>query len=296
MHMRDTDYNIVVCTNSNYAKYIPALFNSISFHTKAGIAFYVVYSSITEDQKLRIKKNISINPENTVEFIEFDTQNELQKLEKDKKFKKFAGSFDTYTRLFLTDILYIRRNIERVLYLDIDIIANKSLEPVFERLKSVKMLGGVLDSDADSLSHISENYINAGVLLLNLKALHEFGFMQKALDLAAERAGELQYFDQDIINIILGSDQKTLCDASFNTQSNIPAEVKKGILFHFTGHRKPWNRTLRWRVKKCIWVKHCIMARIGGGVIAERLLNMCLLTLRPFLNLFVRDSKTKISR
>ena len=48
--MRDTDYNIVVCTNSNYAKYIPALFNSISFHTKAGIAFYVVYSSITEDQ------------------------------------------------------------------------------------------------------------------------------------------------------------------------------------------------------------------------------------------------------
>ena len=146
------------------------------------------------DQKLRIKKNISINPENTVEFIEFDTQNELQKLEKDKKFKKFAGSFDTYTRLFLTDILYIRRNIERVLYLDIDIIANKSLEPVFERLKSVKMLGGVLDSDADSLSHISENYINAGVLLLNLKALHEFGFMQKALDLAAERAGELQYF------------------------------------------------------------------------------------------------------
>ena len=200
MHMRDTDYNIVVCTNSNYAKYIPALFNSISFHTKAGIAFYVVYSSITEDQKLRIKKNISINPENTVEFIEFDTQNELQKLEKDKKFKKFAGSFDTYTRLFLTDILYIRRNIERVLYLDIDIIANKSLEPVFERLKSVKMLGGVLDSDADSLSHISENYINAGVLLLNLKALHDFGFMQKALDLAAERAGELQYFDQDIIN------------------------------------------------------------------------------------------------
>ena len=80
------------------------------------------------------------------------------------------------------------------------------------------------------------------------------------------------------------------------TQSNIPAEVKKGILFHFTGPRKPWNRTLRWRVKKCSWVKHCIMARIGGGVIAERLLNMCLLTLRPFLNLFVRDSKTKISR
>ena len=42
--MRDSDYNIVVCTNSSYAKYIPVLFNSISFHTKAGIAFYVVYS------------------------------------------------------------------------------------------------------------------------------------------------------------------------------------------------------------------------------------------------------------
>ena len=209
----------------------------------------------------------------------------MQKLEKDKKFKKFAGSFDTYTRLFLTDILYIRRNIERVLYLDIDIIANKSLEPVFERLKSVKMLGGVLDSDADSLSHISENYINAGVLLLNLKALHEFGFMQKALDLAAERAGELQYFDQDIINIILGSDQKTLYDVSFNTQSNDPDEIKKGILFHFTG-RKPWKRTLRWRVKKCMWVKHWIMSRVGGGIIVERLLNAFLLTFRPFLNIF----------
>ncbi len=286
IRMRDSDYNIVVCTNSSYAKYIPVLFNSISFHTKAGIAFYVVYSSITEDQKSRIKDNISINPENTVEFIEFDTENELRKLEKDKKFTPFAGSFDAYTRLFLTEILYTRRNVSRVLYLDIDIVANKSLEPIFASLKTEKLLGGVLDSDAEYMSDMKEHYINSGVLLLNLKALHEFGFMQKALDLAAERAGELAYFDQDIINMILGGDQKTLYDVSFNTQSNSPDEIEKGILFHFTGARKPWKRTLRWRVKKCMWVKHWIMSRVGGGVIAERVLNAFLLTFRPFLNIF----------
>lgn len=295
--MGDSDCNnIVVCTNSRYAEYIPPLFNSISFHTPKNIVFYVVYSSITENQKLRIKNSISINPGNTIEFIEFDTENELKKLEKDRKFEPFAGSFDAYTRLFLTEILYIQRHVERVLYLDIDIVANKSLEPVFEKLKTVKLLGGVLDSDADSMTDITENYINSGVLLLNLKALHEFGFMQKALDLAAERAGELVYFDQDIINMILGSEQKTLCDVSFNTQSNSPDEIKKGILFHFTGPRKPWLRTLRWRVKKCTWVKHYIMSKVGGGIIAERLLNFCLLTLRPFLNLFVSSSAPKDRR
>lgn len=104
--MGDSDCNnIVVCTNSRYAEYIPPLFNSISFHTPKNIVFYVVYSSITENQKLRIKNNISINPGNTVEFIEFDTENELKKLEKDRKFEPFAGSFDAYTRLFLTEIL-----------------------------------------------------------------------------------------------------------------------------------------------------------------------------------------------
>ena len=86
--------------------------------------------------------------------------------------------------------------------------------------------------------------------------------------------------------MILGSDQKTLYDVSFNTQSNDPDEIKKGILFHFTGHRKPWKRTLRWRVKKCMWVKHWIMSRVGGGIIVERLLNAFLLTFRPFLNIF----------
>ena len=196
--MRDSDCNIVVCTNSNYAKYIPVLFHSISFYTKKAIAFYVVYSSITEDQKSRIKDNISINPENTIEFIEFDTENELRKVEKDKKFTPVAGSFDAYTRLFLTEILYVRRNVSRVLYLDIDIVANKPLEPVFESLKTEKLLGGVLDSDAEYMSDMREHYINSGVLLLNLKALHEFGFMQKALDLAAERAGELDYFDHNV--------------------------------------------------------------------------------------------------
>lgn len=286
IHMRDSDCNIAVCTNSKYAEYIPVLFHSISFYTKAGIAFYVVYSSITEEQKSRIRDNISSNPENTVEFIEFDTESELLKLEKDKKFKPFAGSFDAYTRLFLTEILYVRRNVSRVLYLDIDIVANRSLEPVFEELKTIKLLGGVLDSDAGSMSHISENYINSGVLLLNLKGLHEFGFMQKALDMAAERAGELVYFDQDIINMILAGGQKTICDVSFNTQSNRPDEIKKGILFHFTGWNKPWLRTLRWRTKKCMWVKHRIMSRTGGGIIVERMLNLFLLTFRPFLNIF----------
>lgn len=93
------------------------------------------------------------------------------------------------------------------------------------------------------MTDITENYINSGVLLLNLKALHEFGFMQKALDMAAERAGDLVYFDQDIINMIISTDQKTIYDVSFNTQSNSPDEIKRESCFilpvpesHGSGH------------------------------------------------------------
>ncbi|MBP2660068.1 MAG: glycosyl transferase family 8 [Firmicutes bacterium] len=119
-------------------------------------------------------------------------------------------------------------SIDRILYLDADIIINGSLHELYEQdfegayaavikdrfdfcdevvLQKQKL--GMIDSDV---------YFNSGVMLMNLSVFRENIKLNDIMEFIEEHRDKLFYFDQDILNCLL-LEHKKLCDLQYNFQA-----------------------------------------------------------------------------
>lgn len=260
------DNNIVVCSDCNYTKYIVTLFESIVQNTTLNINFYVVYSSINESDFKNITSIIRQNSENTVSFIKFDFLMELKKLQYNEYVPTFRGGYDAYTRLFLPSILK-PFGVKKCLYMDVDIIVNKNLDELLSITNTIECIGGVVDTVSINLNiPLSKaNYVNDGVLAMNLEMLERLNFSLECLKFAKANKSSIVLFDQDIVNNVFpdSDNRMTLLDFKYNTYHSNKSFIRNAVILHFTGPYKPWDPACRWRLKKCIWVKYNLAARLS---------------------------------
>ncbi len=172
----------------------------------------------------------------------------------------------TYLRLCLHRILTDK---EKVLYADADVLFQDSLQEVWKIDISDYLLAGVKGANnfesswsvRRSSSYYSEldglqrNYINAGILLMNLKAIRDWNPDEKWIKMA--QMG-YHYQDQDILNITCRDRIKYL-DIRFNVQAHLEKKDfldfnrerlygkeqceqawENPAILHYTGP-KPWN-------------------------------------------------------
>ena len=130
--------------------------------------------------------------------------------------KSFHFSIATFYRFFIPQTL--PAEIEKVIYLDADIIVNLDLKELWEIDLGDKPLGAVpnLFQIKDEKTSIErsmkgiyfcknnfvkpEDYFNAGVLLLNLKLLrNSTDLLKSGIKFVSEKP-TVQYFDQDVLN------------------------------------------------------------------------------------------------
>ncbi len=113
-----------------------------------------------------------------------------------------------YYRLNLADIL---KDLERVIYMDSDIVVTGDLSKLFDmKLRNDNYIAGVNDMDFEKLSeNISTNgYINSGVILFDLKKIREdnLDVLQKCREILFEKKVQLSpCIDQDLINIVFNN-------------------------------------------------------------------------------------------
>lgn len=146
--------------------------------------------------------------------------------------------------------------IDRVLYLDADIIINGPLEEFYNQSFEGSYAAVVKDrfDDIDKVVMLKTKlglkkedvYFNSGVILFNLALFREKINMEDIMTLIEEKREVLRYFDQDILNCLLKKHKK-LCGLEYNTQtypfdqyrlSDINASA---AVIHFTGVPKPWD-------------------------------------------------------
>lgn len=117
-------------------------------------------------------------------------------------------------RLFLPDLL---PRVDRVLYLDADTIAVDAIAPLWEIDLSDHWLGAVTNVFQHNHLHRPQQlglagpevYFNSGVLLMNLDKMRQDGCTQAMLDYARSHP-EIEWPDQDTLNVVLGSRRLTL--------------------------------------------------------------------------------------
>jgi lipopolysaccharide biosynthesis glycosyltransferase len=115
----------------------------------------------------------------------------------------------TWYRIFLPELL---PDVDRVLYLDSDLIVVDSVTPLWELDLTGYWLGAVTNVFQPNHLHRPaqlglagpEVYFNAGVLLMNLAEMRRDGRTKALLDYGVSHADRLEWRDQDALNVVLG--------------------------------------------------------------------------------------------
>ncbi len=112
-------------------------------------------------------------------------------------------NISTFYRLFLPTLL--PQEVDRVLFIDCDTIVLDSLTPLWEMDMQDKWLWGVDDCRGEKYRTElglapDANYINNGVLLIDLAAWRREGVEQLFIDYIRDNQGDITYVDQGVQN------------------------------------------------------------------------------------------------
>lgn len=179
-----------------------------------------------------------------------------------QRFPKLRNSLVTYYRLFAAELL--PKSVNKVLFLDTDIIVTGDLSPLWEIDLTDKAVAvateraWLAESRPEELHYpIDAGYFNAGVLLMNLDFWRRKSIGQQCLSFLDNHYDILKYHDQDVLNAVLW-DKKIMLPIAFNFQMDFlkkdvftseHSKVQEVILealrvpsiIHFSGSMKPWS-------------------------------------------------------
>jgi lipopolysaccharide biosynthesis glycosyltransferase len=171
-------------------------------------------------------------------------------------------SIATYYRLSLDSLL--PEDVEKVLFLDADLLIRGSVRRLWDTDLTDKALAATIaagmDSYAEELSlKPGALYFNAGVMVVNLKYWRRINLYDKAIEVLKNDLSRIKWWDQDILNIIF-EDQWLPLTLKWNAQPYIFGLTKNDsdadkalyerydyliatadpIIVHYAGSDKPW--------------------------------------------------------
>lgn len=195
--------NLCFVINHNYVEQLMVTLYSCYINNKdENIVAYVIQKDLTISDKNRLTNffmqfNIKIN------F--FDVNDDL--FMNASHMKTDQQSYTTYYKIYILELL---NKLDRVLYIDCDLIINNSLKEFYYK-KFDKFLGVIKDreimkSDRRYIKEIvgnrKDNYFNAGVILFNFYDGYENDIpkMEEIIDFLHNESKNLKTHDQDIFN------------------------------------------------------------------------------------------------
>ncbi len=147
----------------------------------------------------------------------------------------------TMLRLFIPDLLL---NVDKLIYLDIDLIVNTDLLPMFRMNcgpKGIALKNSIMKSS--QLSKIKTRSGNAGVMVMDLKTLRALKFTKKCMDILKNPSlNKGTHHDQHIINIFCEGQHAKLHEKYniFSGQDDHLTKTYNNFIFHFAGSKKPY--------------------------------------------------------
>lgn len=247
--------NIILCTDDFYV--IPCgitMFSICYNNSHHNICFHILADKVKENKKNELENMIKSFGQ-SVYFYKVD-ETLLGDVPVDNRFRK-----SIYYRLLMADIL--PDNINKILYLDSDVIVRGDIQEIWEYDISDVELGAVLDQSCDDIRNYNRTglppysgYYNSGVLLINLDAWRKHNTGRKCINYVNINANTVIYPDQDALNVITNEKWIEL-PFHYNTQAFMfyrPSEIlarkeyidrmikasENPLIIHYTDARKPW--------------------------------------------------------
>ena len=246
---------IVLAGDRNYTTQLETTIKSILYHNR-DVKIYILNQDIMPDWFRKPRKIARMLGSDIID-IKLPEQAVFQGWET----KEYISTM-TYARYFIPD--YISE--DKVLYLDSDLIVNKSLETLFDTDLQGNLLAAVWDTDGITF--------NAGVMLINNKKWRQEKLKQRLIEqsivtIREVEEGRFENFngDQTILNQAC-SNQWLELDKEFNLQvghdttafynkwENYFNELVPPSIIHFVSYRKPWATLIANRYRDLWWQFH----------------------------------------
>ena len=261
-------YSIIFNCDNNYAKYTYiAMYTIMSLLSeKTNIVFYV-FSDLTFDEENEL----------LIKSIEKSFQNAKANFVRISLEEDYSLSGHRLTKACLYRLLaplYVKE--DKCLYLDQDILVRRSIEPILEYDLGRNLIAGVEDPGASQIKerlrqdgfYLKEEeeqdiYVNAGVLLMNLKEMRALSWKQIILDLLKY---QFDLMDQDIINVACrGKIASMPKEYNYLALNGVP-EMEPTIV-HYTGSQKPWS--CPYMIMADEWWRLCSETKVFREVVRE---------------------------
>lgn len=235
---------VFFAVDNGYIPFLGVALSSLIENTSKGnkYAIKVLFTSVTEENKARIKKyereNISI------EFVDLNKQ--LEKI-KEKLYTRNYFSNTTYYRLFIPELY---PEYDKAVYIDSDTVCLSDIAELYNTDMGDNLIAGIPDGVIQAIDIFKDyvervvgvadynNYFNAGVIVMNLKELRDYKFEEKFIYMLEKIKFEVAQ-DQDYLNRLCKGRVKIL-DYSWNRMPVMGKTEGKINLIHYNLGAKPW--------------------------------------------------------
>ena len=153
-------------------------------------------------------------------------------------------------------------------------MVNGSLRPLWEMDLQDNYCIGIKDSWIERKNYKSQIgltnqdlYINAGVILFNLKKIRQDNMIEKLFKNTIDMFDKISYQDQDIINLTfkgrIGEAESIYNFAGENVKYE-KSKRKQAVIIHYTGSAKPWHEKCKNKMKH-IWLQYAKKEQTMGN-------------------------------
>lgn len=257
-------YPLAVVINDKYVTNLIVMLKSLfSSNETKKFRVYIFYSELTSDSIALICK-----------FLLLENQ-EKKWIKIDKLMFAMAPVLDqdmameAYFKLIMPILL--PKEINRIIYLDADIIIQGDIDPLFSINLNEKTFAAVTDLNMDrdieykgSLMPLSYTYFNSGVLVFDLERFRSIFKFEDALNYIQEKGHKFRFHDQEVLNALYFKEVFIL-DEKYNFVTlyrdrwdpifyRIRDRNKNIIVVHYAaGNNKPWKPDYCGKFLKEYW-------------------------------------------
>ena len=285
--------DILVVFDHNYVAPTGVMLKSLVVNNASQIlnVHAIIDEDVSEEDKESLREIVEGSEERRITFFNY----------KKEEIREFPGVKGThfskaaYYRLFCASLL--PEGIEKILYLDSDMIVNFSLNDLWNTDISDVAIAAVVNPGSYG---DSKSYFNSGLLLINLRYWRENHLEDKYVDFILNHSDKIKWVDQDVSNGVL-TNSKKLLPLKYNVQDSFLYKKKyltdslgemigelddallNPVVIHFCGSVKPWMIGCR-NPYRSLFVKYKNLTRWKDANISNE----------PFAKLFKRLIRSNI--
>lgn len=242
---------VFLTITDDYAKYAAPCINSLmkNANKERHYRVIVMYDKLSWKNRLRMRNLARHNC--AIEFHKMKYNLYMRVILKYCSTKTGSGDFySSAVYLYRTFIPRLFPQYDKAIYIDADTILTGDIGELYDIDLDDKVMAARVDPKVaavpefvgyveNALDIPAKEYVNSGVLLMDLRKLRKLHYITKMTDLMKEFDASLVAPDQDYLNVILKGKVMHL-PAVWNAQFGKEMGAKGVKLLHFNLGRKPW--------------------------------------------------------